>query len=102
MTGIRLAVCGQRVDVWFKAGLVLGSQWSVPSHGTVLRHVVEGVPAESRLSGDGNTFWQQPAHLVQVSQRRSLENVERRLLHKSIKQGAQTEKREAGEKNATA
>lgn len=63
---------------------------------------MEGVPAESRLSGDGNTFWQQPAHLVQVSQRRSLENAERQMLHKSIKQGAQTEKRKAGGKNAMA
>lgn len=68
----------------------------------MLKHVEEGVPAESRLRGDGNTFWQQPAHLAQVSQRRSSENFERQLLHKSIKQGAQTERRKAGGKNATA
>lgn len=58
-----------------------------------MKLVVQGVPAESCPGGDGNTFWQRPAHRVQVSQRRSSEDVGRRLLHISIKEGAEIEKK---------
>lgn len=91
---IRLAVCG--VSSGSGAGRVLGSQGSALSRGTAMKLVVQGVPAESWPGGDGNAFWQRPAHRVQVSQRRSSEDVGRRLLHISIKEGAETEGKKKG------